>query len=56
MAINAGVLTFISVIIGFTAESEAGSAGVRVLYAARLAAALLVATVVPLVIDRRLRR
>lgn len=56
MTINAGVLALGSVILAIFAEGESGYPGVRLFYAARLAGALLVATLVPLLIDRRLRR
>ena len=46
---------FVSATLGEFADAWAGS-GPRLLYASRLVAALLVATLVPLLIDRRARR
>jgi hypothetical protein len=56
MTINAGVLATISLIVAILVDAEPVYTGVRILYATRLAGALIVATLVPLLIDRRLRR
>lgn len=56
MTIHAGALAFVAVIIGIPSYADSPETGIRLLYAARLVGALLVATLVPLLIDRRLRR
>lgn len=56
MTIYTGALPVVATIIGISVLAESADPGIRMFYAARLVGALLVATLVPLLIDRRLRR
>ena len=56
MTVDPGPLAVVVAIIGISLYADSAETSVRILYAARLVGALLVVTLVPLLIDRRLRR
>lgn len=56
MTIEAGALAILAVATGVFSYAESAETSVRMLHVARFIGALLVATLVPFLIDRRLRR
>lgn len=56
MPIAAAATLLLSIAAGEVADGDSWDSGIRFFHATRLIAGLLVATLVPLLIDRRLRR